>query len=215
MIDNASALTATLTQGELYDCTEIALFAGANGFAYGADGRWEIIAARSCALVSGTTYTLRNLLRGRYGTEWAMSLHVAGDALILLDSGGDIEILAYRGVNLKPLSPIALTGNRDPSSNDWTLTWIRRTRTGGEWRDYVDADLGETSEAYADRRLRRWHLRHGQADDHHEHAGPAAYASADQVADFGANQATLYLKLYQMSSAIVGRGYPLTQSITR
>jgi hypothetical protein len=144
MIDNASALTATLTQGELYDCTEIALFAGANGFAYGADGRWEIIAARSCALVSGTTYTLRNLLRGRYGTEWAMSLHVAGDALILLDSGGDIEILtkssgeigaertyrgitygrdistdvdrlhAYRGVNLKPLSPIALTGNRKP-----------------------------------------------------------------------------------------------------
>ena len=50
-------------------------------------------------------------------------------------------------INLKPLSPIALTGNRD-ASNDWALSWIRRTRTGGEWRDYVDAMLGETSEAY-------------------------------------------------------------------
>ena len=52
----------------------------------------------------------------------------------------------YQGINLKPLSPIALTGNRD-ASNDG-LSWIRRTRTGGEWRDYVDAMLGETSEAY-------------------------------------------------------------------
>ncbi len=33
--------------------------------------------------------------------------------------------------------------------NDWTLTWIRRTRTGGEWRDTVDTSLGEASEAYA------------------------------------------------------------------
>jgi hypothetical protein len=34
------------------------------------------------------------------------------------------------------------------------------------------------------------------------------------VADFGANQATLYLKVYQMSS-VIGRGYPLIQSTTR
>ena len=45
-------------------------------------------------------------------------------------------------------------------------------------------------------------------------APAAVYTSADQTTDFGSNQATLYLKIYQMS-ATVGRGYPLTQSITR
>jgi len=45
-------------------------------------------------------------------------------------------------------------------------------------------------------------------------APSCAYASADQISDFGANQATLYLKLFQIS-ATVGRGYPLTASLTR
>jgi hypothetical protein len=45
-------------------------------------------------------------------------------------------------------------------------------------------------------------------------APSCVYTSIDQVSDFGANQATLYLKLTQIS-ATVGRGYPLTTSITR
>uniref|UniRef100_UPI0035B1ED2C phage tail protein n=1 Tax=Accumulibacter sp. TaxID=2053492 RepID=UPI0035B1ED2C len=241
VIDNGSVLNVTLTQGALYSVTQLAMLNGANVFAYGADGRWEIIAAQTCTLVSGNNYTLRDLLRGRFGTEWAMSLHAAGDSLVLLDttdvaaiamSAGSIGLsylyrgitvnrdlgtdsnrtFAYRGVNLKPLSPIALTGNRD-AGNDWTLTWIRRTRDGGEWRDYVDASLGEAAESYAI---------DVYADGSYTSvkrtitaSSPSCfYASADQVADFGANQATLYLKLYQLS-ATVGRGYPLTQSITR
>jgi len=231
-----------MTQGELFSVTQLAMLAGGNHFAYGADGRWEIIAAQTCTLVSGTTYTLTNLLRGRFGTEWAMSLHAAGDALVLLDttdvaaitmSTGSIGLsylyrgitvdrdistdsnrtFSYQGVNLKPLSPIAITGSIDPATSDWSLSWIRRTRTGGEWRDYVDADLGESSEAYqidvfADGTyavVKRTITATSPA---------AAYTSAEQVADFGSNQTTLYLKVYQMSS-VIGRGYPLTQSITR
>jgi hypothetical protein len=241
-MDNASALAVTLRQGDLFSVTQLALFGGANHFAYGVDGRWEIIAAQTCALTSGTTYSLTNLLRGRFGTEWAMGLHSVGDSLILLDttdvsaiemSTGSIGLsylyrgitverdistdsnraFAYQGVNLKPLSPIALTGAIDPASADWSLTWIRRTRTGGEWRDYVDADIGESSEAYqidvfADGT-------YATVKRTLTASSPAAtYASADQVSDFGGNQATLYLKLYQMS-ATVGRGYPLTTSIAR
>jgi hypothetical protein len=41
-----------------------------------------------------------------------------------------------------------------------------------------------------------------------------AYTSAQQVTDFGSVQSTLHLKIYQMS-ATVGRGYPLSTSITR
>jgi hypothetical protein len=40
------------------------------------------------------------------------------------------------------------------------------------------------------------------------------YTSANQTTDFGANQGTLYVKVYQIS-ANVGRGYPLTTTITR
>lgn len=242
VIDSASVLNVTLTQGELFSVTQLAMLGGANHFAYGADGRWEIIAAQTCTLVSGTSYVLQNLLRGRFGSEWAMGLHSVGDALVLLDtadvaaiamSSGSIGLsylyrgvtvdrdistdanraFAYQGVNLKPLSPIALTGDRDLSSNDWTLAWIRRTRDGGEWRDYVDASLGEASESYAI---------DVYADGSYAtvkrtitaSAPSCVYTSTDQVSDFGANQATLYLKLSQISAS-VGRGYPLTASITR
>ncbi len=239
-VDNASRLDATLTKGVLYSVTRLAMFGGENHMAYGRDGRWEIIAAQNCTLVSGTTYVLSDLLRGRFGTEWTMSLHLPGDYLVLLDTvevakietnssniglshlyrgitvNRDIDTdsnkeFIYRGVNLRPLSPISLTGNRD-SSNNWTLFWIRRTRDGGEWRDYVDASLGEVSESY-------------QIDIHDStysilkrtistNTPSATYSSADQIADFSSNQSTLYLKIYQLS-AIVGRGYPLTTTITR
>ena len=242
LIDKASRLTVVLTSGDLYDTTELAMLGGANHFAYGVDGRWEIIAAQKCTLQSGTTYILSDLLRGRYGTEQYMGTHATGDSVVLLDVD-DLAIVAmssntiglardYRGItldqdigsdssrtftyaaiNLKPLAPIALTGNRDPASNDWALAWVRRTRSGGEWRDYVEADLAESAEqyqidifadgSYATVKRTLWI------------GGPSAsYLSADQVTDFGSNQATLYLKIFQMS-ATVGRGYPLTTSITR
>lgn len=242
VIDNASVLAVTLTNGALYDVTQLAMLGGANLMAYGVDGRWEIIAAQSCALVSGSSYSLSNLRRGLYGSEWAMGLHAVGDALVLLDPG-DVAVIAsstaeiglarayrgitgdrdistdsnrsftYQGVNLKPLAPIYVTGNRDPASNDWSLSWLRRTRSGGEWRDYVDADLGESSEryevdVYADGS-------YATVKRTISVSTPAcSYSSADQVTDFGANQSALYVKLYQMSS-VVGRGYPLTTSLTR
>lgn len=242
LIDASSVLAVTLTSGALYSCTELAMLAGTNFFAYGADGRWEIIAARTCTLQTGTSYQLRDLLRGLFGSEWAMGTHLVGDALVLLDSSDLLAIgfststiglsrdyrgitvnrdistdssraFTYRAVNLKPLSPIALTGNRDPSSNDWTLTWVRRTRSGGEWRDLVDADLGEASEAYevdifSDNTYTV--VKRTLASTTQQ----CAYTSASQVSDFGSNQATLYVKIYQLS-ATVGRGTPLTSSITR
>lgn len=242
LIDKASRLTVVLTSGDLYDTTELAMLGGANHFAYGVDGRWEIIAAQKCTLQSGTTYILSDLLRGRYGTEQYMGTHATGDSVVLLDvddlaivamssntiglardyrgitldqdiSSDSSRIFTYAAINLKPLAPIALTGNRDPASNDWALAWVRRTRSGGEWRDYVEADLAESAEqyqidifadgSYATVKRTLWI------------GGPSAsYLSADQVTDFGSNQATLYLKIFQMS-ATVGRGYPLTTSITR
>ncbi len=243
LIDKKGVLTATMQSGaDLESVTELQMLNGSNLFAYGVDGRWEIIAAKNCVENIDGTWTLTDFLRGRHGTEWATGLHSPSDHLIKLDqvgaafvsinagtignsylfrgitSGKDITTdtnrsFAYQGVNLECLSPVYLNGNINPGTSDWALDWIRRTRIGGEWRDYVDATLGETSERY-------------EMDIYADGTyvtvkrtisattAACAYTSAQQVTDFGGNQTTLYVKLYQLSET-VGRGYPLTTSITR
>lgn len=241
LYDAASTLACRMYQGTLSSVTEAQLFAGQNWFAYGAHGRWEIIAARTATLQGDGSYILQDFLRGQQGTEWASGLHAANDTLVrlntaslkfinmssasigseklyrgitsgkALDSDTD-RAFTYTGVNLECLSPIALTGNRHPSTNDWTLAWTRRSRFAG-WRDYVDAPLGEATESYevdifssgTYTTLKRTLT---------SSTPTVAYTSAQQVTDFGSNQATLYVKIYQLS-ATVGRGYALTQSITR
>ena len=238
-IDKSGSLTVNLSR-DVFSVTELQMLNGQNHFAYGRDGRWEIIAAQNCVQNLDGTYTLTDFLRGRFGTEWATGLHASADSIISLNIytlqwvGMNINTIGlarswrgvtlgaavdsdasrnvtYQGVNLKPLAPVYLNGNR--LSNNWTLTWIRRTRVGGELRDGVDVPLGEASEAYdveiydgaGYANVKRTIAVSSQT---------ASYSSADQTTDFGSAQSTLYLKIYQ-KSAIIGRGYPLQTSISR
>ncbi len=241
LIDKASVLTVHLASGALASVSEAQMLSGANHFAYGEHGRWEIIAAQNCTLQGDGSYVLTDLLRGRFGTEWAASLHDAADTVVLLDpskvafitsnlnsigvsrtyravtagasaSGASEEEFTYTGVNLECLAPVYLNGNRHPSTNDWSLEWIRRTRVGGEWRDYVDATLGETTESYEVEIY---------SDDSYAtlkrtisglSAPAASYTSAQQVTDFGVVQTEIFVKVYQLSTN-VGRGYPLIGTI--
>ncbi|MBK8746133.1 hypothetical protein [Propionivibrio sp.] len=242
LIDKSSVLSVRFYTGGPSSVSELAMLNGSNHFAYGTDGRWEIIAAQNCTLQGDGSYLLTDLLRGRSGTEWAMSLHAVGDYVVALDSslqfitsnsssigltrlyravtaGRNIESSiaeshTYAGVNLECLSPVYLNGNRHPTTNDWTLTWIRRSRVDAQWRDYVDVALGEASELYdvevyssgAYTTLKRTFSNLTSAT--------TPYTSAQQVTDFGSNQATLYVKIYQISQT-VGRGNALITSITR
>ncbi len=243
LIDSKSYLNVSVYNGSLYSVSALQLLNGANHFAVGQNDRWEIVGAQNAVLQADGTYTLSDLLRGRFGTEWAVGTHAIGDLVIPLDltgedfmntSSGTIGLarlyrfvtigqtldsaddvsFTYKGVNLECLSPVYLNGSRHPTTNDWTLNWIRRTRIGGEWMDNVDASLGETSESYeieiyssvAYTTLKRTITGLSSAS--------CTYSSANQISDFGANQTTLYLKIYQLSP-LVGRGYPLTQSISR
>jgi hypothetical protein len=239
--DKGSRLSVTLQSGDVFDATELAVLNGSNHFAYGAHGRWEIIAVQKCTLVSGSSYTFSDMLRGRFGTEWAMTTHVAGDRVVALTSSEVTTIgmsaatiglarmyrgvtydqdistasdyaFTYNGVNLECLSPVYFSGYNAVGSTDWTLTWIRRSRTDGEWRDLVDVGLGETTEAYevdifADgtyTTVKRTITATSPT---------CTYTTADQTTDFGSAQTTIYAKVYQMSS-VVGRGYPTTASFT-
>jgi hypothetical protein len=153
LLDSRSLLAVTLATGDLYSVSLLNLLNGGNTLAYGANGRWEIIGAMTCTPGGGNAYVLSNLLRGRFGTEWAMGMHVIGDTVVLLDDadlqwlalsssaisqarlyraitfGSDIgtdsdRSFTYSAVNLKPLAPIALTGAVNPASADWSLSWI-------------------------------------------------------------------------------------------
>lgn len=231
VIDRSSVLTVDLVSGELESITEDQMLNGQNIFAYGADGRWELIMAASCVLQADGSYQLSTLVRGWKGTEWATGLHVAGDVLVLLDdpdnlfidmavaslgvgfdyravtSGATIDTaqnqaFTYRGVNLEPLSVVAVTGSRDGSQN-LSIDAVRRSRLSSSWWvTGVVAPVGETSESYQIDIMSGSTVKRTLTGT----SFPITYSAADQTTDFGSPQASITVNIYQMSS-VVGRGY--------
>ncbi len=148
-----------------------ALVAGANLAMLGN----ELIQFGDARLVGPKRFRLSHLLRGRRGTEWAASLHAAGDAFVLIDAdslasvavpeaaiGATVEIAA-RGVGdgdvpviaaatggaeaLRPPASVHLRARRG-SDGAVIVGWTRRSREGWSWIDRVDAPLGEAAELY-------------------------------------------------------------------
>lgn len=232
LINRGATLAVSMVSGALESVTEAQMLNGANVAAYGAPGRWEIMRFQNATLNADGAYTLGTFWRGDKGTEWATGLHQAGDSFVLLTdpdhafiglsqdsigqprtyrgvtSGADIEAVSdipmtYVGVNLECLSPVDAKGARN-GSLDLALTWQRRTRVGGAWRDYVDAALGEAVESYD------VDIMSGSVVKRTLTTGTPSvtYTAAQQVADFGVTQAAITVRIYQLS-AIVGRGYKL------
>jgi hypothetical protein len=107
----------------------------------------------------------------------------------------------FRGEGLKPLSPVHVRGAR--SGGDLLLTWVRRTRTGGDSWDGIDVPLGETEERYEIDILDGTTLKRTLTA-----ATPTAtYTAAQQTTDFGTPQPSISLRIYQIS-ATRGRGTP-------
>ncbi len=113
-------------------------------------------------------------------------------------------------VNLKPFSPVGAFAFR-PTSNDIVLSWVRRTRIPATMFSALAGaaiPLGETVEAYevvvyaSSAYLVVKRTITGLSTP------TLTYTSAQQVTDFGSNQATVYFRIYQISS-VVGRGYAL------
>jgi hypothetical protein len=86
-------------------------------------------------------------------------------------------------------------------NNDWQLSWVRRTRVDGQWRNSVDAALGEATEAYEVELLLAATVKRTLAVTQPS----VIYTAAMQIADFGSAQTTLSFRVFQLS-ATVGRG---------
>ena len=228
--DEAGTVDVFCINGTLSTATRAQVLNGSNVALLGS----EIIQFRTATLVSAGHYTLTGLLRGRLGTEWAVGTHAVNERFVMLSATtarfllggpGDInverkfkavtfnnriadaiaEAVTYAGVNIKPLSPVQVSGGRDATGNV-TINWKRRTRMNATWRDYADVPLGETTEAYEVDIL-------GTASPNMPvrtlttTTNSATYTIAQQTTDFGSPvPSTISVNVYQMSSRL-GRGY--------
>lgn len=234
VIDRENTLTVVIDRGTLASVTFLDMM---SGFNYAMVGD-ELIQFQDVELVSSSpiTYTLRNLVRGLQGTEWAMSEHGASERFIKLTTttvykntmlSAERNLPKYwKGVTVgelvediasfsftpkfnhwKPIAPAHLRAERDGGDNI-TLTWDRRARLNFEWQDDVEVPLDESSESYEiDIMDGVTVVRTITAS-----ATSCTYSAANQTTDFGFPQSSLVVRVYQMSSR-VGRGYVCERTV--
>lgn len=243
IVDVGSTLTVTPEWGgaDLFSITEAQFNNLGNLAAFGADGRWEILCFKT-AIDNTGSYTLRDFMRGRFGTEWAAGLHQIGDRLVMLDSnicqfiglplsainlpalwrgvtsGASIDSAVdmahtYSAVNLKPLAPCDLNGWINQISNDWHVEVTPRSRHQVEPFSGLATPSGETIASF------EFEIYSNNTYTVLKRTVASAtpnftYTAAQQNADLGGISTTLYLKVRQLS-AIAGRGYPLVSALTR
>jgi len=221
--DNINTVDVTLVYGTLESVLEIDAL-NWNNVALLGD---EIIQFKTAILIAENQYRLSGLLRGRRGTEWATGAHVTGEEFVLLSSDaiqeetlnlsdigreitykygyantdGTEEQFTATGKGYKPYSVCHVASSRDSSGN-LTITWIRRTRIGGEWQDNIDALLSETTEAYEIDIMSGTTVKRTLTAS----TGSVDYTAAQQVTDFGSMQSSVMVNIYQISDK-VGRGY--------
>lgn len=219
-IDMVSTVEVTLVKGPLASVTDELLIAGANRAMLGD----ELIQFGTATLVSGTTYTLSRLLRGRRGTEGAMTGHVADETFVLLSGAPFVPVTVadmgierlYRitptggepsasvpftiaGASARPFSPVHVAGSR--AGDDLTITWTRRSRIGTELPNSGDIPLDEPTERYEIDILDGPNVVRTISVT----APTASYTGAQQTTDFGAPQPSINVRIYQIGQ-LVGRG---------
>ncbi len=237
--DHVHSVQVQLLGGTLASVSDADLFSGANAAAVQRpDGAWEVIQFAAAALVGDRTYELSQLIRGQAGSEWAMADPLpAGAPFVLLDEhvvpiargldalGRDMQLrvvaanldhgdpaavslaVTPASTALCPLSPVHLRAQR--TIDGVVFSWIRRTRRDGDSWDAIEVPLGEEREAY------ELDVLDGATVKRTLSAVSASvlYAAADEIADFGAAQTALCVRVAQLS-ATVGRGIAAAAALT-
>ncbi|MBZ9759502.1 phage tail protein [Mesorhizobium sp. CA8] len=175
------SLTISILSGDtslLTSATYLEAMNGANMFALGQPGRWEVCHVLTITNNGDGTYTFTGFRRGRKSSEEYTGLHQAGDFMVWLGEENVQNItyslasldqeFTYKAVGIgdninsanavqrtvtgqaeKIPKPCQLKASID-SPSDIRLRWVRRSRMGSYWADDGDyeAPLGETLEQY-------------------------------------------------------------------
>jgi hypothetical protein len=232
-LDHGARIQVRIEGEALASVTSLQLYAGLNVAAVeNDDGAWEMLQFQTATLVAPGTYEISGLLRAQGGTELAMRPAVgAGANFVVLNAAvvrldlaaaeirlpynwrigpasrdiGDASYVAaahtFQGLGLKPLSPVHVRGAR--AGGDVLVSWMRRTRIGGDSWEAPEVPLAEDAESYEVDVLDGETVLRTLVS-----ATPAVtYTAAQQAADFGSEQPGYDIRVYQMS-ATYGRGSP-------
>ncbi len=217
--------------GELVSVEPTQLFAGRNAVAVqNTDGAWEIIQFERAELIGTGMYELSHLLRGQAGTqrEMLVGASVGANFVLLNEALTNVNLTeseqglplnwrygpanrdvgdqsyrdsshAYQLLGARPYAPVHVRGRR--VTDGLEVSWIRRTRLGGDSWEAVDVPLGEAVERYEiDVMDGTTVVRTLESFEPH-----IVYTDADQISDFGAVASEVSVCVYQMS-ATWGRG---------
>jgi GTA TIM-barrel-like domain/Putative phage tail protein/Glycine zipper len=230
--DRFNSVDVDLSHGVLQSVSEVAVLNGANLFAAGSTALgWEIIGFTTATLLAANKWRLSGLLRGLSGSEMMASIaKPVGTSLVILD-GAIVDLAAgteflnrqikYRlspegrdhadplavsfqatagSSALLPLSPRRLSARREIAGV--RLSWLRRTRSGGDNWEVSEVPLGEENEAYSVEIL------NGSISKRlmYSNVPSVLYPIADESADFGVTQTHLRFRVRQTSLA-VGSGH--------
>jgi hypothetical protein len=233
--DDTNTLTVRLVHGVLSSSTDALVLEGANAFALGSAGRWMICSFVNATQNADGTYMLSRLLQGRRGTEWMCGEMAVGDTFVLLSTSSvirrgldltEVDKLRYyksvtfgsqiaaapvkqhtlEGQDRMPYAPCQIKSQRHtPSTNDFTIGWIRRDRLTQNSGLSISPSCSETVEQYS------IDILDGPHGSVKRTLGPygtpvGLYTSTQQATDFGTAQSTIYANVYQVS-AQVGRGF--------
>ena len=226
LVDEAGTLDVALLNEamRLQSASPDALLAGANAALVGD----ELIQFRTAMPLGNNRYRLSGLLRGRRGTECAVSVHGAGEPFILIEREtlafvevppgtmlvrvmaiglGDTEPADKRlenpGRALLPLPPAHATATA-LANGDTEIGWIRRSRNGWLWLDGADAPLVEEAERY------RLTLtpNTGLARTAEQAISRFVYSAAERAGDRASGATSLSVRICQLGS--FGPSLPVT-----
>jgi GTA TIM-barrel-like domain/Putative phage tail protein len=225
--DRFGAVDVQLSHGALQSVSVQAALAGQNLVAVGsATSGWEVLSFQTATLLGVNQWRLSGLLRGLGGSEaLASTAKPAGSDVVMLDGAlvplatgtellgrtlqyrlspegrdhADAMAVAFEATvgpsALLPLPPCRITARR--SASGIAISWLRRSRFGGDSWELAEVPLAEESESYLidvmSGLLIKRRFSTGQST--------LTYATADEIADFGAPQMSLSLRIRQVSQA--------------
>ncbi len=170
--DKANQFEATFENGTFASVSEENLLSGANYFCVETPLGWEVLQAGNAVLIAPKTYRFSHLLRGQGGSETEMvDLIGEGARCVALYTGLEVYDIAHDFIDL-PIVLTAQIARREAEPFDFTylarqlrplspvhvkfeigaegaiLSWIRRTRLGGDNWTALEVPLSEGREFY-------------------------------------------------------------------
>lgn len=228
--DNTTVIRVKMKSGQLLSKTDSAVLAGENLCMVGQ----ECVAFGVATLVAPNTYDLSHLLRGRRGSEWAISTHVANELFVMLDGapvpvelteadrskqflfkavsfGSDLtkvesDAIQIIGENTVPWTAANLRVTK--TGSDFRVNWLERPRFANQFRDYIDGVHDFDFGGYA------IIIYNGTTAVRQQiiFEPTFSYTAAMQISDFGAVQTGLKVSVSQVSNKY-GGSRPITVNI--